>query len=143
MSNTTDELRYENHHITKIINDAKRFSMRTLLGRQTLFDNKFVILSHLKKEDKKIHTTLLNEVKYHPDLKECIDIVQNEVEGITNYVTEFFLKYNLSSVSKELNDDFEIIYNKLTNRIENEENKLYLGYEAIEEIEEKLKKMIL
>ncbi len=63
MSSITDELRNENYEIIKILANSKRFTMRTLQGRKTLFDNKDRLLNHIKKEDETIHETLKNATK--------------------------------------------------------------------------------
>lgn len=143
MSELTEELRRENYEILQILNNAKRYSMRTLQGRKMLFDHKREILTHLIKEDEKIHSTLKSAVNSHPDLKQSLEMFETDIEGITQFAKDFFMKYTSDNTSKELCDDFEVLFTKIIHRIEKEENIFYDEFEEIEKEEELLKNMIL
>jgi hypothetical protein len=143
VSSITDELRNENYEIIKILANSKRFTMRTLQGRKTLFDNKDKLLNHIKKEDDTIHHTLKNATGHHPSLKQSLEMFKNEVEGTSKIVKGFFIKHSANDGTKELSDDFNILYTMLTHRIEKEENIFYAEYDDIQKEEELLKNMLL
>ena len=98
MSDFTDELRHENYEIIQILAKAKRFGMRTLQGRRTLFDNIGTILNHIKNEDDKIHKTLKNSTSYHPSLKQSLEMFKDEMQKTSKYIKSFFLKHNATSL---------------------------------------------
>ena len=143
MSTFTDELRHENYEILQILNKAKRLSMRTLQGRRAIFDHKRKILEHLLKEDTSVHKLLQDSVTSHPDLKQSLDMFKRDIEGITGFVKNFFIKYDATDSSKELNDDFDILFSKIIHRIEKEENIFYEEFDELEKEEELLKNMLL
>jgi len=143
MSTFTDELRHENYKIIQILAKSKRFGMRTLQGRRILFDNLGLIFNHMKKEDAKIHETLKKSANYHPALKQSLEMFKGEMERSSKYVKYFSLKHNANNATKELCDDFELLFKVITHRIEKEENIFYVEYDAIEKEEELLNKMLL
>ncbi len=143
MSDFTDSLRRENYEIIKILTDARRLTMRTLQGRRTLFDKKNKILEHIKNEDDNIHETLKNSTSHHPSLKQSLEMFKNEVEGTSKIVKGFFIKHTQADGTKELTDDFNILYTMLTKRIEKEENIFYDAFDEIQKEEELLKNMML
>ncbi|NQY92928.1 MAG: hypothetical protein HRT43_02070 [Campylobacteraceae bacterium] len=143
MSNFTKELRQENYLILKTLKQAKQLTMRTLRGRKLLFDKRNDLISHLKREDEKIHSALQGAMQSHPDLEQTLAMFKEDIENTTKTVIAFFRKYNSDDADKELSDDFDKLFSTITKRIEKEENIFYAEFDEIEQEEELLKKSLL
>ena len=143
MSDFTKELRQENYLILKTLKQAKQLTMRTLRGRKLLFDKRNDLISHLKREDEKIHSALQGAMQSHPDLEQTLAMFKEDIENTTKTVIAFFRKYNSDDADKELSDDFDKLFSTITKRIEKEENIFYAEFDEIEQEEELLKKSLL
>ena len=101
------------------------------------------MISHLKREDEKIHSALKGAMQSHPDLEQTLAMFKEEIENTTKTVIEFFRKYSSDDADKELSDDFDKLFSTITKRIEKEENIFYAEFDEIEQEEELLKKSLL
>ena len=143
MSTFTQELRHENYQILQTLKLAKQFTMRTLRGRRVLFDKRNELISHLQREDEKIHAAILGAIPTHPDLKQTLEMFKNDIENTTILVINFFKKYRSDDADKELSDDFDKLFSTISKRIEKEENIFYVEFDEIEEEDDLLKKAML
>jgi len=143
MSDFTKELRHENYLILQTLKQAKQLTMRTLRGRRVIFDMRNDLITHLKREDEKIHAALQGAVKTNPDLEQTLAMFKNDIENTTESVIEFFRKYATDDADKELSDDFDKLFTTISKRIEKEENIFYAEYDEIVEEDDLLKKAML
>jgi len=143
MSDFTKELRHENYLILQTLKQAKQLTMRTLRGRRVLFDMRNDLITHLKREDEKIHAALQGAMQTHPDLEQTLEMFKNDIENTTDSVMDFFKKYDTDGADKELSDDFDKLFATISKRIEKEENIFYAEFDEIEEENDLLKKAML
>jgi len=143
MSDFTKELRHENYLILQTLKQAKQLTMRTLRGRRVIFDMRNDLITHLKREDEKIHAALQGAVKTNSDLEQTLAMFKNDIENTTESVIEFFRKYATDDADKELSDDFDKLFTTISKRIEKEENIFYAEYDEIVEEDDLLKKAML
>ncbi|OUR73826.1 hypothetical protein A9Q76_02025 [Arcobacter sp. 31_11_sub10_T18] len=143
MSDFTKELRHENYLILQTLKQAKQLTMRTLRGRRVLFDKRNDLITHLKREDEKIHAALQGAMQTHPDLEQTLAMFKNDIENTTESVIDFFKKYGTDDADKELSDDFDKLFATISKRIEKEENIFYAEFDEIEEENDLLRKAML
>ncbi len=143
VSDFTKELRHENYLILQTLKQAKQLTMRTLRGRRVLFDKRNDLITHLKREDEKIHAALQGAMQTNPDLEQTLAMFKNDIENTTDSVIDFFKKYDTDDADKELSDDFDKLFATISKRIEKEENIFYAEFDEIEEENDLLKKAML
>jgi len=131
MPKLIEEFKSDHLVISDIFREVAQLSITSEKGRKKLFHAKSTLLAHLKKEDEELYPILWKEAESNQHLKQKLESFAREMEAVTMTVLAFFEKYSNVEDEVDFKDDFAKIYLRLTNRIINEESKLYPEYEKL------------
>ncbi len=133
MTALIEEFKREHSEILAILNEVKELGILSKEGQAKLMSIKASLLEHLWNENERIYPVLWKEAEHNKDLKELLDLVAIEMEGISNVVQKFFDKFHEGTVDRNSLDEFEAVFAAINKRIKNEEDILYEEYEKIDQ----------
>ena len=131
MSALIEELRREHSKILAILSEVEELDILSKEGQSKIMSVKTILLEHLKKEDVKFYPVLYKAVEHNNSLKNILDLFAMDMENVSRVALEFFDKYSRGVLGKELQEEFERLIVALRNRIQNEEDILYLEHERM------------
>lgn len=127
MSNLVSELKSDHQKLVAMLTEVKSKGITSKEGVQILMSTKATLLAHLKKEDTYLYPELKVAAEKDPNLKHTLDVFAKDMSGITTQVMAFFDKYSTASSGMEFAKDLGGLISTLGNRIQREENALYLN----------------
>ena len=136
MSILIEELKKEHSEIIATLNEVKELGILSNEGQDKLMSLEVSLLAHLGIEDDQLYPVLKKEAEHYNSIKDTLDLFEMDMENVSKIVQEFFEKYSegFSGMDiKELSEDFDNLLTALTKRIRNEEESLYVEYEALKQ----------
>ncbi len=125
------ELKDEHQAIFQLLGEIDELGIESTAGREKLMAAKKLFMSHLDKEDRKVHAILDQAQTENPELRETMYLMHFNLKDVTRFVTEFFNKHADGGHQESFDGDFDLIRVLLKNRIRREERVLFREFEKI------------
>jgi hypothetical protein len=97
-----------------------------------LMTAKSALLAHLKKEDVQLYPALHSAAKNDKHLASTVDMFAKDMDKISQSVMAFFNKYEKGGEGLEFAKELGNLMSVLGNRIQREENSLYIEFDKIQ-----------
>ncbi len=126
--NYIELLKDEHKKMLWFLEQCKQIGINSDQGKNLFNSAKETLLGHLQLEDNELYPILREAAKQNRELSETLDLFASEMNEISEAVLNFFEKYKDGDKSNSFVNDFDIILNKLADRIFKEESILYFEY---------------
>ena len=135
MSNSKliEELKEEHKNLNEKLLTIREHGCNSDKGKKVLFEYKNTLLAHLKKEDKELYPPLVSAAETDSKIKIILEIFADEINIVSKKAINFFDKYSQDYPDKDFNEDASDLIELIKNRINKEENLLFIKYEELDE----------
>lgn len=129
MENLIEKLKKQHIEILNILEDLRSSGLNSKKGFSLLSKSKDVFLEHLELEDQKLYPPLFEKAKTDQKLNRTLKIFASEMDKISNFVINFFEKYEKENENrKDFSQDITIFIVIFKDRIRKEEMAIYKSY---------------
>ncbi|MCB0280697.1 MAG: hypothetical protein KDD94_14400 [Calditrichaeota bacterium] len=132
MKKLISQLKKEHELILSMMRDVKRLGIHTEAGAKKFIQTRYLLISHLNREDKQLYPPLFAQANNDRKLKLLLLELTAEIKNLTSRTLIFFDKYaDISDIDEHFAAEAEKIFTDIKTRIEKEENSLYEEFKKL------------
>ncbi|MCB1308821.1 MAG: hemerythrin domain-containing protein [Leptospiraceae bacterium] len=130
-----ETLKQEHRRLFDHLRTLRETDIESLDGKKQLFEVMEHLLAHLKLEDDELYLVLRQAAAKDPEIANTLEHFAKDLLGIADEARDFFDRYRSHGNPESFHTDFDVLFEKVKNRMHKEELVLFAMYAEIKETE--------